>query len=340
MPKPVTYDAAGVSIERGERLVDFLRARNKDIGGFSGLFPLKVSGMKRPTLVASTDGVGTKLLVARAAGRLDTIGIDLVAMVMNDIVVCGATPLFFLDYFATGHLDLAEARQILTGILRGCEIAGAPLIGGETAEMPGLYAKGDFDLAGFGVGLVDKSAVLDGSQIEPGDYVYGFESSGLHSNGYSLARHVLLKQRQMRLKTRIKALGTTLAAALLEPTRIYVRLMAELRRARAAVKGCAHITGGGIPGNLCRILPRGVDAVVYKNRWDTPAIFKLIQRCGPVDYDEMLRTFNMGLGYMVVASPSEQNRIARAARAAGERMHVVGHMVRGRGPGRVRIEVE
>jgi phosphoribosylformylglycinamidine cyclo-ligase len=338
MPKPVTYDAAGVSIERGERLVDFLRAKNKAIGGFSGIYALKTAGMKRPMLVASTDGVGTKLLVARMAGRLDTVGIDLVAMVVNDIIVCGAKPLFFLDYFATGHLDLAEAKHILTGILRGCEIAGVPLIGGETAEMPGLYAPGDFDLAGFGVGLVDRADCLDGSKIEPGDFVYGFESSGLHSNGYSLARHVLLEQCQMRLKTRIKELGTTLGEALLEPTKIYVRLMAALRRVGATVKGCAHITGGGIPGNLCRVLPRGVDAVVFSNRWETPPIFKLIQRCGPVNYDEMLRTFNMGLGYMVVAAPSEQARLARAARAAGERMHVVGHIVRGRG--RVRVEVE
>jgi phosphoribosylformylglycinamidine cyclo-ligase len=338
MPKPVTYEDAGVSIRKGDMVVDFLRQRNKSIGGFSGLYPLKTAGMRKPMLVASTDGVGTKLLVAKAAGNLSTIGIDLVAMVVNDLIVCGAKPLFFLDYYATGHLTLTEAKQVLKGILEGCEIGRMPLLGGETAELPGLYAPGDFDLAGFGVGIVDASAVIDGSKVKPGDLVYGFESSGLHSNGYSLARHVLLERAGLDLKTRVKELGSTLGAAMLQPTKIYVPLADALSQAKARMKAFAHITGGGIPGNLCRVLPKKVDAVVFKNRWSTPAIFKMIQRLGPVDYPEMLRTFNMGLGLMAVAPATESAKIRRAADNAGERVHIVGEIVKG--TGKVRIEVD
>jgi phosphoribosylformylglycinamidine cyclo-ligase len=338
MPKPVTYEDAGVSIRKGDQVVEFLRQRNKSIGGFSGLYPLKTRGMTQPMLVASTDGVGTKLLVAKLAGTLSTIGIDLVAMVVNDLVVCGAKPLFFLDYYASGHLDLAETKQVLKGILDGCAISGLPLLGGETAELPGLYAPGDFDLAGFGVGIVNKPAIIDGSKVAQGDLVFGFESSGLHSNGYSLARHVLLERAGMSLKTRVKELGATLGAAMLEPTRIYVPLGAALSRSKARIKAFAHITGGGIPGNLCRVLPKKVDAIVYKNRWDTPPIFKMIQRLGPVDYPEMLRTFNMGIGLMAIAPASETAKIRRAAEATGERVHIVGEVVRG--SGKVRVEVE
>lgn len=338
MAKPITYEDAGVSIERGDKVVDYLRGRNKTIGGFSGLFPLSTRGMQRPMLVASTDGVGTKLLIARTAGEVSTVGIDLVAMVVNDLITCGARPLFFLDYYATGKLELGEAKAVLSGILKGCDIAGCPLIGGETAEMPGLYAKGDFDLAGFGVGIVDAKQVIDGRRIKTGDLVFGFESSGLHSNGFSLARKVLLEHAGMQLSTKVKELSSTLSSALLRPTKIYAKLVAELRKAKADVKAYAHITGGGIPGNLCRVLPPKVDAVVRKRMWDTPSIFKMIQRCGPVDYAEMLRTFNMGIGFMAVAAGSEQNRIAKAAKAAGEQAHVIGEIVRG--AGKVQVEVE
>jgi phosphoribosylformylglycinamidine cyclo-ligase len=338
MPKRVTYEQSGVSIRKGDRLVDYLRARNKSIGGFSGLFPLSTRGMRRPMLVASTDGVGTKILVARMAGDLSTIGIDLVAMVVNDLITCGARSLFFLDYYAIGRLDLREAKQVLGGIIKGCEIANSPLLGGETAEMPGLYATGDFDLAGFGVGIVDASQVIDGRTIRPGDLVFGFESSGLHSNGYSLARAVLLDRCQMHLRTRVNELGETLGAAMLRPTKIYTDLTARLKKAGATMKAYAHITGGGIAGNLCRVLPPKVDAVIYKNRWETPPIFKLIQRCGPVDYAEMLKTFNMGLGFMAVAPASEQAKILKAAKACGEKAHVVGEIVRG--SGKVRLQVE
>lgn len=338
VPKAITYEAAGVSIATADRLVEYLKSRNKAIGGFSGLFPCRTKGMKRPMLVASTDGVGTKLLIAKELRRLDTIGVDLVAMVVNDLITCGATPLFFLDYFATGKLRLAEAQAILEGIFRGCDEADMTLLGGETAELPGLYAPGDFDLAGFGVGIVDASQVIDGKKIRPGDLVFGVESSGLHSNGYSLARRVLLEIAEMKLTTRVRELGATLGEALLTPTRIYWPFVKALRRARVPIKAYAHITGGGIPGNLSRVLPSTVDAVVFKNRWDTPTIFKIIQRCGPVEYPEMLKTFNMGLGFMFVASEREQSKILRVARRCGERVHVVGHITKG--SGKVRVEVE
>ncbi|MCX7019128.1 MAG: phosphoribosylformylglycinamidine cyclo-ligase [bacterium] len=331
MTKPVTYEAAGVSIREADKLVAHLRAGNKLIGGFSGLFPLRTRGMKRPMLAASTDGVGTKLLVAQMSRKLATIGIDLVAMVVNDLIVCGAQPLFFLDYFATGRLNAREAKTILRGVIKGCEIAGMPLLGGETAEMPGLYKPEEFDLAGFGVGIVDGAKIIDGRRIKPGDLVFGFESSGLHSNGYSLARRVLLESSGLRADVRMKELGESLMSAMLRPTKIYVKLASCLRKARADIKGFAHITGGGIPGNLCRVLPRGADAFVFKNRWETPPIFKLIQRLGPVDYGEMLRTFNMGIGFMAVAAPGEHARIMRAALAAGERALVVGEIVKGCG---------
>lgn len=337
--KAVTYADAGVDIATADRFVDYLRSKSPVIGGFSGLYRLPtMRGAKRPMLVASTDGVGTKLLVAKALGRYETIGIDLVAMVVNDLITCGARPLFFLDYYATGKLTLEQAEAVMEGILAGCAQAGMQLLGGETAELPGLYAPGDFDLAGFGVGMVDAAELIDGTKIRPGDLVFGFESSGLHSNGYSLARKVLLERAALKLSTRVKELGATLGEVLLTPTRIYAKLVESLRRAKVAVKGYAHITGGGLPGNLSRILPRNVDAVIYKNRWDTPAIFKLIQRCGPVEYDEMLKTFNLGIGFVAVAGESEQARLVRAAARVGERVHVVGTIVEG--SGKVRVEVE
>lgn len=337
MPKTVTYEDSGVNIRLADELVDHLKRKNPVIGGFSGLFPLP-KGMRKPMLVASTDGVGTKLLVARMAGDVSTIGIDLVAMVVNDLIVCGAKPLFFLDYYATGHLELGEARKLLGGILDGCADADCMLLGGETAEMPGLYQPGDFDIAGFGVGVIDAAEVIDGRKIKVGDLVFGFESTGLHSNGYSLARRVLLEMCGMRLSTKVKELESTLGTSLLTPTRIYARLVRELQRGKAGVKAFAHITGGGIAGNLCRVLPRTVDAVVYKNRWETPTVFKLIQRCGPVDYQEMLKTFNMGLGFIAVAPASEHKKILNAAKRSGDRVHVVGEIVKGHG--RVRVEVE
>jgi phosphoribosylformylglycinamidine cyclo-ligase len=338
MPKAVTYEDAGVSIREADKLVEFLSSRNKAIGGFSGLFPVPQSGKSGQMLVASTDGVGTKILVANMTGELSSIGIDLVAMVVNDLITCGARPLFFLDYYAMGQLKFADARKVLSGIENGCEQAGCVLLGGETAEMPGLYQPGEFDLAGFGVGIVDRDKVINGKGIRTGDVVIGFESSGLHSNGYSLAREVLLKKCGLNLKTRIKELSCTLAAELLRPTRIYAKLARDLQKAGIPLKAMAHITGGGIPGNLNRVLPKKLDAVVFKNRWDTPPIFKLIQRCGPVDYDEMLHTFNLGIGYMAVVSPSAQSSVLKIAKKAGYTAHAIGHIVKG--SGKVRVEVE
>ncbi|MGB9692460.1 MAG: phosphoribosylformylglycinamidine cyclo-ligase [Candidatus Sumerlaeaceae bacterium] len=337
--KAVTYAEAGVDIVVADEFVNYIRSKKPAIGGFSGLYRLpNVRSMKRPMLVGSTDGVGTKLLIAKALRRFDTIGIDLVAMVANDLITCGAKPLFFLDYYATGKLTLDEAKAIFDGILAGCEQAQMEMLGGETAELPGLYAHGDFDLAGFGVGLVDGVHVLDGSKIRPGDLVFGFESSGLHANGYSLVRKVLLEQAAMKLTTCVRELSATLGEVLLTPTRIYVALVEALRKAKVAVKAYAHITGGGIPGNLCRVLPKNMDAVVYKNRWETPPIFKLIQRCGPVDYEEMLATFNMGIGFMAVAPEAEKERLVRVAQRLGQHVHLVGEIVKG--SGKVRVEIE
>jgi phosphoribosylformylglycinamidine cyclo-ligase len=337
--KAVTYAEAGVDIAAADKFVDYIRSRKPAIGGFSGLYRLpSLRSMKRPMLVGSTDGVGTKLLIAKALGRFDTIGIDLVAMVVNDLITCGARPLFFLDYYATGKLNLDEAKAIFDGILAGCEQAEMEMLGGETAELPGLYAKGDFDLAGFGVGIVDGARLIDGSKIKPGDLVIGFESSGLHSNGYSLARRVLLEQGEMKLTTHVRELGAALGDVLLTPTRIYWRLVRELQKAKIPVKAYAHITGGGIPGNLCRVLPKNVDAVIYKSRWDTPPIFKLIQRCGPVEYEEMLATFNLGIGFIAVVSERDQARLMRVAQRVGESAHMIGQIVQG--CGKVRVEIE
>ncbi len=329
--KPITYNEAGVSIDNGEALVDYLKQNNKAIGGFSGLFPLP-TGMRKPQLVAGTDGVGTKILLARRLNRLSTIGIDLVAMVVNDLIVCGATPLFFLDYYAMSELKLDEAKEILSGIIRGCAISKMALLGGETAEMPGLYAKGDFDLAGFGVGVVEADEVIDGSRIEVGDAVYGFASTGLHSNGYSLARKVLFDIAKLSFESKpVEFGGKTLIDVALEPTRIYVSLMENMKRLKVDIRGCAHITGGGLPGNLNRCLPKTVNADLDMSAWEVPAIFHLLQKSGPVEMSEMLRTFNMGIGYCIVAPKGEEQKIRAAAEEAGEKVRIIGEIVNGEG---------
>lgn len=337
MAKSVTYAGAGVDIKKADRLIDFLKAANPSIGGFSGLVPFDGRGMKKPMLVASTDGVGTKLLLARQAGDFSTIGIDLVAMVINDLLVCGARPLFFLDYYATGKLELPQARAVIKGILKGCEIARCPLIGGETAELPGLYQEGDFDLAGFAVGVVDGAHAIDGRKVKPGDLVFGFESSGIHSNGYSLVRRVLTEgPNALPLNQRVRELGGQLKTVLLRPTKIYVTLTEALGQSGARIKAYAHITGGGIPGNLNRVLPGTVDAVIDTSAWTPHPVFSLIETRGPVERDEMFRTFNMGLGFMAVAPKKDRETILAAAREAGETAHVVGEIVKG--TGKVRLQ--
>jgi phosphoribosylformylglycinamidine cyclo-ligase len=313
-----TYRDAGVDIDEGDRLVDLIKPLARPtlrpevlagIGGFGGLFALDTKKYRNPVLVSGTDGVGTKLKLAFQTGRHDTVGIDLVAMSVNDVVVTGAEPLFFLDYFATGRLRAEEAAQVVKGIAEGCRQAGCALIGGETAELPGFYADGEYDLAGFAVGVVERDRILDGRGVVPGDVLVGVASTGLHSNGYSLARKVLLARHA--LSDRPSELGgRSVGEALLEPTRIYARDVLALLE-EVPVKAVAHVTGGGLPGNVPRNLPDGTRAVVRGGTWDVPAIFGLIEREGAVARDEMYRTFNMGLGLVLVLPPSS----AEAARA-------------------------
>jgi phosphoribosylformylglycinamidine cyclo-ligase len=281
-------------------------------------------------LVSSTDGVGTKLLVADAVGKHDTIGIDLVAMTVNDIVVCGAKPLFFLDYFASGRLDLKQAKQVVKGIHDGCEQAGCVLLGGETAELPGIYAEGIYDLAGFGVGIVDKAKALSPSSVRVGDQLIGIASSGLHSNGYSLARKVAFDIAGLKAKQRVKGLSESIGMALLNPTRIYVKSILEVLK-RHKVRSIAHITGGGIPGNLNRALAKNTDALVDASSWPIPPIFHFLAENGPVAMDEMFRTFNMGLGMILVVPPASANGVMKVLERMGEEVYQIGEVVKGNG---------
>lgn len=274
------------------------------LGGFGALFDLKAAGYRDPILVAGTDGVGTKLKVAVAAGRHDTIGIDLVAMCVNDLLVQGAEPLFFLDYFATGKLELEAGREILAGIARGCAEAGCALIGGETAEMPGLYAAGDYDLAGFAVGAVERDQILTGAAVAPGDEILGLASNGIHSNGFSLVRRVVEDLKLDYSAAAPFAPERSLGEALLTPTRLYVRsCLAAL--GTGGVRALAHITGGGLIENLPRVLPEGVAAEVELGAWPVPAVFSWLAREGGVPSEEMIRTFNCGIGMAVVAAPEK-----------------------------------
>jgi phosphoribosylformylglycinamidine cyclo-ligase len=283
-----------------------------------------------PVLVASTDGVGTKLLIAEMMNRHNTIGIDLVAMVVNDIAVCGAKPLFFLDYYATGKLHLGRACEIMDGILEGCRQAGCVLLGGETAELPDMYAKGIYDLAGFGVGIVEQKKVVDGSTIRKGDVFIGVGSNGLHSNGYSLARRVLLEKAKLQLKKVHPRLREKPGETLLRPTIIYSPLIEALMR-RTTIKGMAHITGGGIPGNLCRVLPENINAVIDKTGWRRHPIFAMIQETGPVPEDEMFRTFNMGVGLILAVEPGDARCVHRICRRFNLHSYDIGEAVGGNG---------
>ncbi|MRG28460.1 phosphoribosylformylglycinamidine cyclo-ligase [Laceyella tengchongensis] len=329
------YKAAGVDIDAGNETVDRIKkhvARTMrdevlgGLGGFGGLFALK--SYKEPVLVAATDGVGTKLKVAFALDRHDTIGIDCVAMCVNDLVVQGAEPLFFLDYLATGKLAPAQAEAVVKGIADGCVEAGCALIGGETAEMPGMYAKGEYDVAGFCVGVVERDRVLTGVTIRPGDALIGLASNGLHSNGYSLARKVLLDDGRYPFATKVPGTEQTLGEAMLAPTRIYVKTFLELMQ-QFQVKGGAHITGGGLIENVPRMLPEGCQAQLDKSSWEVPAIFRWIEEAGQVSEEDMFRTFNMGVG-MVIAVPAEEAKEAvRVAQELGERAFVIGRVAEG-----------
>ncbi|MEL6870103.1 MAG: phosphoribosylformylglycinamidine cyclo-ligase [Pseudomonadota bacterium] len=334
--KPLTYKDAGVDIDAGNRLVESIGARVKrthrpevmgGLGGFGGLFALDLARFDEPVLVSGTDGVGTKLMLARTTGQHAGIGIDLVAMCVNDIIVSGAEPLFFLDYFATGALDEALAAHVIHGIADGCEQAGCALIGGETAEMPGMYSPGDYDLAGFAVGAVNKRDLLDGSRVAAGDVILGLASSGPHSNGYSLIR-AILDTLPGALETTLD--GVSIADWLMQPTRIYVKPLLELMR-KLPVHALAHITGGGLTENLPRVLPDGCGAALSRNSWSLPAGFGWLQHAGNISDDELMRTFNCGIGMAIIIAESDAAAARDALETVGEQVYELGHVVSGGG---------
>jgi phosphoribosylformylglycinamidine cyclo-ligase len=337
---PITYREAGVDIDAGNRLVEAIKplvratrrpGADADLGGFGGLFDLKRAGFVDPILVAANDGVGTKLKIAIESGRHASIGIDLVAMCVNDLVVQGAEPLFFLDYFATGRLDVATARTVIAGIASGCREAGCALIGGETAEMPGLYRGEDYDLAGFAVGAVEREHVLPRLDIAAGDVLIGLPSSGVHSNGYSLVRR-LVDEARLGWEDRAPfAPDRPLAEALLTPTRIYVRPALAAIRATGAVKALAHITGGGLDENLPRVLPSHAAAFVDLGSWRAPGVFGWLAATGRLDEAEMLRTFNCGVGMVLVAAEHAADKVVAVLRSAGESPVAIGAVVAGGG---------
>jgi len=337
MNRTLTYKKAGVDIDEGERFVRLLSPLVKktfrpevitDIGSFSALFNLDLRRYKKPVLVSGTDGVGTKLKIAFMMNRHDTVGIDLVAMCVNDILTSGAEPLFFLDYLATGQLKAEKALDVVRGIAKGCREAGCSLVGGETAEMPGFYADGEYDLSGFAVGVVDKKEIIDGSRIRAGDAIVGLASSGLHSNGYSLVRKLFFEQEGMDVNSYVGELGAKLGDELLTPTRIYVNAFALLKD-KLKIKGMAHITGGGLPGNLRRILPEGVCARIRKGSWPVPKIFSLIEGKGSVPAEDMKRTFNMGIGFVIVVIKSAAPDVVYLLEKSGYPAYIIGNTEKG-----------
>jgi phosphoribosylformylglycinamidine cyclo-ligase len=337
--KQLTYKKAGVDIDKGDKFVSMIAplARRTfrpevitDIGSFGALFKLDIGRYKNPVLVSGTDGVGTKLKIAFMADRHDTVGIDLVAMCVNDILTCGAEPLFFLDYFATGKLAPDRAVSVVKGISDGCKEAGCSLVGGETAEMPGFYAKGEYDLSGFAVGVVDKNKIIDGRKIRDGDAVVGIASNGLHSNGYSLARKVFFGLKKVSIKKTLPETGLSLGEELLRPTKIYVKVVNYLK-GQVEIKGMAHITGGGIDGNLPRILPEDHGAIIFEKSWSVQPIFELIRKLGNVPDGDMKRTFNMGIGYILVVPDGQKEKTVALLRKKGVSAFIIGRIGRGFG---------
>jgi len=334
------YKQAGVNIAAGNEAVERMKrhvARTTrpevlgGLGGFGGLFAMNREKYKEPILVSGTDGVGTKLKVAFAADKHDTVGIDCVAMCVNDIVVQGAEPLFFLDYLAIGTLVPEKVEQIVAGVAEGCVQAGCALIGGETAEMPSMYQEGEYDIAGFTVGVVEKSKMIDGSTIQPGDAIIGLASSGVHSNGFSLVRKLLLDSGKYGVNDRVDALGgVTLGEALLAPTRIYVKPVLALLD-EVEVRGMAHITGGGFIENIPRVLPTGVNAHIRLGSWPMPPIFELLRSEGALTHDDCYRTFNMGIGYIIVVPADAREEAMRVLAAAGETPYDIGVVTEGEG---------
>jgi phosphoribosylformylglycinamidine cyclo-ligase len=339
------YKEAGVDIDAGDALVEAIKPLAKStarpgsdagLGGFGAFFDLARAGYRDPVLVATTDGVGTKLKLAIETGRHEGIGIDLVAMCVNDLIVQGAEPLFFLDYYASGRLEVETGRKIIAGIVEGCRMAGCALIGGETAEMPGVYRESDYDLAGFAVGAVERGAAITGERVKPGDVVLALASSGVHSNGYSLVRKVVADAGLALSKPAPFASNLSLGEVLLEPTRIYVK--SGLAAARSGkVKAFAHITGGGLIENIPRVLPDGTCAALDAARWELPVVFGWLAKTGRIAPEEMARTFNCGIGMVVVTAPEDANAVAAMLEQAGERVLEIGRIETAAGAPQVRI---
>jgi phosphoribosylformylglycinamidine cyclo-ligase len=335
MKESLTYQDAGVDIDKGKRFIKTIKKITKEapqsgvivgIGGFSGLYSLDVSQHENPVLVTSTDGVGTKVKVACMMDKHDTIGIDLVAMCINDIAVQGAKPLFFLDYLSMGTLVPETAEAVVQGIVEGCKEAKCALIGGETAEMPGLYSKGEYDLAGFVVGIVDNNKIVDGSEIAVGHKLVGIGSSGLHSNGYSLARKICFERLKLKVDDTVDVLGRTIGEELLEPTKIYSQVVRHLLR-DFQIDGIAHITGGGIVENLPRILPSSCMGLIQKGSWEVPPIFTFLKEAGKLSKREMMRTFNNGIGIILVVPEKDTDGIVEFLTALDEKAYVIGSIV-------------
>jgi phosphoribosylformylglycinamidine cyclo-ligase len=334
--KKFSYKDAGVDIKKGDSFVQMIKPMVEStfrpevltkIGGFAGCVSLNLERYKKPILVSSTDGVGTKLKIAFMMDRHDTVGIDLVAMCVNDIVVIGARPLFLLDYLATSKLDTEKATKVVSGIVKGCIEAECSLVGGETAEMPGFYKEGEYDLAGFVVGIVENPQLIDGSGVTVGDKLIGIASSGLHSNGYSLVRKLLLGQYKMDLGKKVEEIGAVLGEELLRPTRIYVKTILNLTR-DFNIGGIAHITGGGITGNLPRVIPKGCKAIVHRKTWDIPPIFSFLKEKGKISEEEMLRTFNNGIGMILIVRPKEVEDLLARLHSLGEKAFIIGEVGR------------
>ena len=330
----ITYKDSGVDVERGYEAVRLMKEHVKrtfndnvlgDLGSFGGFYSIENSGMSKPVLVAGTDGVGTKLKLAFLTGRHDTVGIDCVAMCVNDVVCQGAMPLFFLDYLATGNLKPELAATIVHGVAEGCLQAGCALIGGETAEMPGFYPEGEYDLAGFCVGMVDRAQAINGSGIRAGDTLVGLASSGVHSNGFSLVRRLLVND-ETDLNAHVDELGCSLADELLRPTRIYVRTIKELI-SRFTIKGIAHITGGGFIENIPRVLPDGLTARIDRGSWPVQPIFRMMQRISGMEDEQIYNTFNMGIGMVLAVDSEEADAVVCAANSLGEKAFVIGEVI-------------
>ena len=337
MNDEITYKKSGVDIEKGERLVKtiaplaratFSSCVLQGIGSFGSLVRVDTEKYRDPVLVSGTDGVGTKLKIAFMMDRHDTVGIDLVAMCVNDILTSGADPLFFLDYFATGNLKPDTASDVIKGIAEGCKSAHCALVGGETAEMPDFYSDGEYDIAGFAVGVVDRKEIIDGRSVSAGDVIIGIASSGIHSNGYSLVRKVVFEKHGYKVDKHIDELGRTIGEELLEPTRIYVDAVDALK-GKVKIKAMSHITGGGIPGNIMRTIPDGFSIVIDETKWKKPLIFDIIMALGNVPEEEMKRTFNMGIGYTLVVSNADAEKSIQMINKKGYSSSIIGYMEKG-----------